>query len=508
MAAKNFYDAVLLGLGLPTLLAGGLLAKRGFRVLVVGQGQSMPSYRAAGFSLPRGASTLYAADSPAVARVFSELALKPLMRRRLRPLSPAFQAILPQHRIDLSAAPELVTREVEREFPSVRRTADDFIRAAQRSWERLNRLVERDLVWPPGGFFERRELTRASLHQPFGKDDGPAPLSELADDHPFRAIMNAALRFSDGTTLGSGNPQRELRQISSLLHSAELHDGGQQGLWELLIDSIRTHNGEVRITDRIDRISVRRGAVDGVRLSPSDEEVGCNFVLSGLSVARVARLLSDRRGLDQMLDERGTPTPRALRFTLNVVVAAEAIPEGLARNVLLLSSAQAELGEHALRIETDRISEQHALISAEALLPILAPEPQAEYLADLRERILERLTDLSPFLREHIVLVDSPHDGRPILDARSHLQIEPEDAHRRGPDTMPTVYAYPQRELHGCTALPVRTPIKRLLLCNDQVVPGLSSEGIFLTSWSGARIVARALGRQWMNRGRWTKVEL
>ena len=73
---------------------------------------------------------------------------------------------------------------------------------------------------------------------------------------------------------------------------------------------------------------------------------------------------------------------------------------------------------------------------------------------------------------------------------------------------MPTLYAFPRKELHGSTALPIRTPVKRLLLCNDQIVPGLSNEGAFLTAWSVARIVARSLGRQWMNRGRWTKVEL
>lgn len=508
MAVKNFYDAVLVGLGLPTLLAGGLLAKRGFRVLVVGQGHVMPAYQVHEHWLPRGASTLYAADSPAVSRVFSELALRPLMRRRLRPLAPAFQAIMPQHRIDLSSTPELVTREVEREFPSVRRAADDFMRATQRSWERLNRLIERDLVWPPGGFFERRELVRASVHQPFGKDDGPAPLSELADDHPLRAIMNTALHFSDGTSLGSGNPQRELRQLASLLHSAELQEGGQLGLWELLIESIRTHNGEVRINDRIDRIAVRRGSVESVRLSPSDEEVGCHFVLSGLPVARLSRLLSDRRGLDEMLDELGAPTARAFRYTLNVVVNAEAIPEGLARNVLLLSGAQPVAAEDALRIETTTLSEKHALVSAEALLPVLAPDAQAELMLGLRERMMTRLLELSPFLREHVVLIDSPHDGRPVFDSLNDHHFQPADAHRRGPEMMPTVYAYRHTELHGCTALPVRTPVKRLLLCNEQVVPGLASEGIFLTAWSCARVVARTLGRQWMNKNRWTKVEL
>lgn len=508
MAAKNFYDAILVGFSLPTLLAGGLLAKRGFRVLIVGQGQPLPAYPLDGMRLPRASSTLHGFDSPAVTRVFSELALKPLMRRRIKPLAPAFQVILPQHRLDFSATPELVTREVEREFPAVRRAADDFARAAQRSWERLNRLIERDLVWPPGTFFERRELSRAAVHHPFGKDDAPGPLSELAEDHPFRALLSAALRFADGTSIGSGNPQRELREISSCLHAAELSDGGLMGLCDLLIESIRTHNGDVRLNDRIDRISVQRGSVESVRLSPSDEELGCHYVLSGLPVQKLSRLLSDRRGIDEMLDELGTPAPRAFRYILNVVVDAEAIPEGLARNVLLLGSVHAEYGPDALRIETDRLSKERALISAEALIPVQDLEPGSSTLTRLRERVLERLSDLSPFLTDHIQLLDSPHDGRPIFDALNQREREPEDPHRRGPETMPTVYAYPHVGIHGCTALPIRTPIKRLLLCNEQVVPGLSQEGLFLTAWSAARVVARSLGRQWMNRGRWTKVDL
>jgi phytoene dehydrogenase-like protein len=506
MPAKNFYDAVFVGLNLHTLLAGGLLAKRGFRVLVVGQNQPLPAYTFQGLSLPRVASTLHGADSPAVVRVFSELALKPLMRRRLRPLSPAFQAILPQHRLDLSDAPELVSREVEREFPLVRRAADDFMRAAQRSWENLNGLIERDLVWPPGGFFERREFTRAALQQPFGKDDAAGPLTELADDHPLRAIVSAALRFSDGTSLGSGNPQRELRQLAALLHGAELLEGGMLGFYELLIENIRTHNGEVRPEARIDQIGIRRGSIDGVRLSPSDEEIGCHFVLSGLPVTRLARLLTDRRELDQLLDEVGVPTPWAFRYTLNVVVAAEAIPDGLARSVLLLTDARAQLGEDVLRIENAQLTGALSVLSAEALIPAARLENDASYLEGMRERVLGRLDELSPFLRGHVRFVDSPHDARGAAPDPSAPR--PGAAERRGPETMPTLYAFKRKELHGSTALPIRTPIKRLLLCNDQVVPGLSNEGAFLTAWSVARIVARSLGRQWMNRGRWTKVEL
>ena len=88
--------------------------------------------------------------------------------------------------------------------------------------------------------------------------------------------------------------------------------------------------------DRVERIVVKRRAVESVRLSPSDEDVGCHFVLNGMPVHRLGRLLSDRSELDSMLDELGQPRAQFFRYTLNLLVAAKALPEGMARNVFLI----------------------------------------------------------------------------------------------------------------------------------------------------------------------------
>jgi len=507
---KNFYDAVLLGLGLPTLIAGGLLAKRGFRVLVVAQGQPLPSYEIGGITVPRAPFTLTGAESPAVTRVFSELALKPLLRRRIQPLYPAFQAMLPRHRIDFSPDLERVAREIEREFPAVRRTADDFMRASGRAWENIDRLVARDLMWPPSSFLERRAFTRASSNHPFGREDqATSPLSDLPDDHPLRRIVDAVLAFADGSRLGEGNPQRLLRLFGAALRGASLEEGGYAGLVELLMHSIRTHNGELRFADRVERISVRRGSIESVRLSPSDEEIGCHFVLNGLPVSKLGRLLSDRSNLDAMLDDLGAPRPRFLRYTLNVVTHADAIPEGLGRNVLVLPEAhEAEASGPTLHVQIERRAGDLAVLTSEALLPVLSQEAQVEQLATQRERMLTALERVSPFLAPHVRFIDSPHDGRGIFDASLGRETPSPDAWSRGPETMPTVYAFARTRLHGTCALPVRTDIKRLLLCSDQVIPGLGLEGTFITAWSAARAVTRSLKRDWMNRGRWTKVDL
>ena len=50
------------------------------------------------------------------------------------------------------------TREIEREFPEVKRPIEDIHRAIRRASDALDRMTEHDLVWPPEGFFERREF--------------------------------------------------------------------------------------------------------------------------------------------------------------------------------------------------------------------------------------------------------------------------------------------------------------------------------------------------------------
>ena len=58
-------------------------------------------------------------------------------------------------------------------------------------------------------------------------------------------------------------------------------------------------------------------------------------------------------------------------------------------------------------------------------------------------------------------------------------------------------------------ALPVRTPLRRLLLCNEQVAPGLGCEGELLAASAAAFCVSRTeRSRDWMRRRLWTKVEI
>ena len=98
---------------------------------------------------------------------------------------------------------------------------------------------------------------------------------------------------------------------------------------------------------------------------------------------------------------------------------------------------------------------------------------------------------------------------RDIQNIRERTIMPAPEPWQRGPGTMEPLHGYPVRSAYGLFAMPVRTPVRRLLLCSDQVVPGLGREGAFLAAWSAARVVTRSDRRkEWMRRGLWTKIEL
>jgi hypothetical protein len=74
---------------------------------------------------------------------------------------------------------------------------------------------------------------------------------------------------------------------------------------------------------------------------------------------------------------------------------------------------------------------------------------------------------------------------------------------------MPVVHSFAVASALTVCALPVRTPLRRLLLCSEQVAPGLGGEGELLAASAAAFCVSRSeRSRDWMRRRLWTKVEI
>jgi len=506
----SYYDVVLLGTRFEALLCGALLAKRGFRVLVLGQGMLGPTYEVGGRRLPREPFAFRAAHSPVARRTLAELALLQVFRRRATAMDPAFQVVLPKHRIDLPPKPEHFERELDRELPDVKPAALEFHRVVERVGADLDRLFERDLLFPPETFFERREFqrARAGAHDFDRKGGGSDPFAEFPDAHVFRHLVGAPTFFASDMDPRTLSPLGTLRLYEGWRGAARL-EGGYEWLRGALIDKIETYSGEVRWRERAEQVLLKRNTAVGVRLATSGETIGCGFVVSSCDVDVLLRLLPDRGAFRELFETLGEPTPRYFRYTLNVLVAADAVPAGMARDVFVLRDPRRPYGaENLLHVETHAERDGERLVTVQALLPRRGVEEVVGYLGTVRRHLLGALEEIMPFVRPHVRLVDSPHDGRDAQLGEGKT-ASPSEPWTRGPSTMPIVHGYPVRGPLGVAALPVRSPVKRLLSCSPQVVPGLGHEGSFVAAWSAARIVTRSdRKKEWMRRGLWTKAEM
>jgi len=505
--SARYYDVVILGADLAPLSCAALLAKRGFRVLLLGQDDPDPSYAIDELRLPQRPFHYAFGHTPVSQRVISELGLGPTLRRPARSSEPPFQIAIPGHRFDVSHDDAELLTTFEREFPEVRRPIDDFHKLAQRVTHGLDGVFTQDLVVPPESFLERQRFARARRAMgPVRAGEGEEILAEFPEGHRFKSMVSLPARFETNADPAQLSALLLMRLYGNCRRGSIALEGGMTGLRELFVQKIQAHSGQLRFDERADEIMVQRGEAVGLRLAQSGDEIACGYVVAGVDLAALARWLPDRSLLESLFERVGEPMVRYYRYTLNVVLRRAGMPPGLGRNLYFASGPDAARSQQ-LHITSGPLDDKRSLLCAQTLLPARKVEDDPEFLGSVRDTQLGALRELLPFLQEHLLLVDSPHDGRPPDGA--HTPLNPFARAKRGPRSMRPLYSYPVTSHMGLCALPVRTPIKRLLMCNGQVIPGLGSEGQLLAACSAARVITWAdRSRSWMRRRLWAKMEM
>ena len=406
--------------------------------------------------------------------------------------------------------PAAFAREIDREFPAVRRVVDDLYPELARTNAIADVAFGRDAVWPPGGFWERREVARITATLPHIEEvRRDASLAELPRDHVYRAIVDATARFASYAC--------DLPPFAV----ARLH-----GAWTRGVAAPRPWRGRARRVSARARPRPRRG--DAARrarfvdLAPGGardrraRRRGRSPDRSAIrrdrpSDARPARP-RDRLRPSPAGDGRA-PAPRGRRAALRRECrrAKRRDPASLATESFLLPGLDRSGRPAGTLQRAPSASPVRRFLVAEALLPAGGhPKP-----AVAREAILRALEQKLPFIERHYLVVDSVHDGRPLWDYRggSRREIRSREApsrrriDRRRADGAPL----PRRSavLHGLAGEPLRAPLANACLAGRTALPTLGQEGELLAAWGAARIITRTDRRkEQMRREMWSKVEL
>ncbi len=518
--STRYYDVVVLGRSLGALSAAALLARRDFRVLLLGQGQRPPSYRFDRHRLERRTFTLLAGSAPAYKRILHELAQSPTFRRRTRSLDPMFVVLWPDRRVEVPPDMELFAREVDREFPEVRQLVDELYATFALVNAAADAAFDRDAVWPPGTLWERIETGRAASGLPFTSGDAAVDLlGKFPAGHPFRdLVLLPALFASDLAT--------PIDQVS-MFALARLHGawtrgvmalgGGATELEEFLIERILAHGGECRLEERVSSVRVLGGAIAGVLIDGEEEPIGSGAVVSDGSGEALADLARGEGITKRARSDWPRLSASAGRFVTSLVVRTAGLPSTLADEAFLVPADAARPDPRRPIVHLQRLEPSaegtargpgETLLVAETLLPTRGPLT----LLEARDAVLRTLRERLPFLDEHLLVVDSPHDGLPIHDFSTGLRREIGRIHLQGgspsPEPMQWLWSVEPLGYLGIAGEPVRGPIPGTFLVGPTVLPALGPEGEVMAAWGAARAITRRdRTRQRMRRAMWSKIE-
>ena len=522
MMAGRHYDVIVLGRTLGCLLAAALLARRNFSVLVLGQGQLPATYTLGSHMLRRRTFSLLGASSPVFRRALVELAQSQTFRRRTVALDPMLGVVQPVRRYEVPPDLERFGKEIDREFPEVRRVVDDLYATLARVNDAMDGVVGTDAELPPGGFWERRRIARALSHVPFlDLPSGTDILGDFPQFHAYRAVVDASVAFaSDLSSQTRPLPALAVARLhGSWTRGVVTLPGGEDELTEFLEARITAHGGTLALDERAERLVVQRDGVAGVMVEGDVVRTGGRFVLSSSTGEELAELA---RG-EGLLAGAQRDWPRVVanvgRFVVSLVVARAGLPDALGYETFLFPQAAGSAvdpRQPVVRLcRTDDPSAPpatlgtHTTLVAETLLPTRGPLS----VLDARHAVLATLRRYFPFLERHLAVVDSPHDGLSVWIYENGQRREVDRVHLRGSgiraEPMTTQLDVQPLSFHDLAGEPVRGPIERTLLLGKSVLPALGQEGELVAAWTAARIVTKSdPRREKLRLEMWNRVEI
>lgn len=464
--ASLSYDVIVLGDDFTGLLAATLCAARGMRVLLAQTRKATPTYRLGKETLPAEPLVLVGLDRPGIERVVAELNFDHLMRRRLVPRDPPLQLLGPRLRLELHQDEDRLSTALQREA----QVSPAWMAASEQPQADLDALLDESVCMPGTGFWERRELSK---RMPSAHAAAEAWMQDAHSDSEDFLVDLCHLAATGGA---GADALSRARSTASLLSGVPALSGEQHEWRSLFLEKFQSHSGEQRIVDP-QSIETSWGKVTG--LDTVDDEVRCEHLIAAMPAHQLLPLLGAKAG--KRLSQAGVlPRPTAFRYTLNLIVHASGLPEGLsslACSMLDPTEAPTE-GNYALFSTRPAASPGKAILSIEGLAP--TDESGGPAIEGMREALLDHALDRMPFLDAHIEQVDSPHEE---AEAGSKRDLS-------APLDPRPVWKSPTGAQLQIGCLPYAGGVKQLWLASEQTLPSLGLEGQFIAAYSAAKLAS------------------
>lgn len=364
--------------------------------------------------------------------LFAELDIQPIERDGVL-LNPAYQVILPRHRIDFFNDQESLVSELAREFPRLESEINAFYdstmyySAVFSQWLRNHPFVQIRSIRDFGNFLKivptliRHKLKAKKINQILMSNPSLKKVWEA---------QHALLSFSTGNIHSFS---------SSFLYSAPLRgiyyfDQGKQILFNALIKKIESAGGmywrqcEITAIDKGRIVNVDVTDKDGVSSKISARKMIISSKWTGMP------LLTDQNTKKSFTDWFRPVKITHYPFTVHIGVLKKCLPEKIARHIAVVCDVDRDIHDHNLIIlqlsipqEPDGVTGKISM-TATVFLPNDNDVWTRENLKTQAESVIDRLEFFLPFLKENIELfdidksIDIHNDCRQIVNPKYHVR--------------------------------------------------------------------------------------
>ena len=472
------YDTLIIGRDLSSLAAAIASVRKGLKTALIMDGETESHYRDAGYTFPFDPRPLPGmADGQILSRLLGKTSPADEMISPHGIMNPAFQVILPRHRIDIFQHPEPLINDLIREFPGETEEIKRFYRAVSKTSSLVERWISEDETDGSGLF---KHLFRRIARLPTAiASHSSLVIRGNGENDTFRRVVEAQLNFlSTLETEGGPFPLSAAYLLSLPMRGLFCPRGGIIALTDRLCRTFIEDGGTLK-----EGCSVIRVATEP-EVSVDLECAGVSSTLRGKKLIVSAQweklelLLPAEKILPRSDRRFFSIRPSAYPFCLHMGVHEEGLPESMARYVILLSDGKGPVTDRELVFlqtsqpgEIDRAPDGRRAITTTVFLadsPLLLSDQE---LKNSAMKIIDSLEEFLPFLRDNI----------------DYLCVDQSIYHsRRYQEKVNRKYQTRQRPFFGMSSLSSRTRLSNVLLTGGILRAGLGFEGEIMAGMDAA----------------------
>jgi phytoene dehydrogenase-like protein len=406
------YDLIVIGDDLSSHVAAAVAARYGLSTALIAESGMGDTFIIGDFVFNIDPTPIAGlGTNQTLLSLLAELDIPPIERDGLL-LNPAYQVILPEHRVDFFSDKESLVKEMAREFPQLEIEINKFYDSAIKysavfsQWLRNHPFVQIHSLRDFGNYLKMI----------------PALIGHKLKTKKFKRILfkNPSLQkiWEAQHGLLSFAADNQYSFTSSFLYSAPLRgifyfQQGKQVIFNSLIRKIESSGGlylsqcEISAIEKGRLISVDVTDKDGVTSKITAKKLIVSSKWNGMP------LLTERKKRINITDWIRPVKIAYYPFTIHLGIPKKCLPEKTARHIAVVSDVNSDIHNNNLIIlqlsipqHNDEVSADKIPLTATIFLPNDDEIWTRESLKAQSESIIDRLEFFLPFLKENIQQFD------------------------------------------------------------------------------------------------------